>query len=65
MALVAIDGAFTDTGRMVVLLGTTTQSIVIVSSEDDVEDSNLQQVLPSVPILMAVSASGDWWLSSH
>ena len=56
----AIDGTFTEHGRMEVLLATPDRSISVVTSDTDAEDARLDNLLTSVITKMAISPSGKY-----
>lgn len=58
--LSAIDGSFTEHGRMEVLLATPDRSISVVTSDTEAEDARLDNLLTSVITKMAVSPSGKY-----
>lgn len=58
--LSAIDGTFTEHGRMEVLLATPDRSISVVTSDTEAEDARLDNLLTSVITKMAISPSGKY-----
>jgi vacuolar protein sorting-associated protein 16 len=57
-SITVIDGANTADGRMEILLGTPERTVLVIDSEDICSDQQLESVLGSVPLNIAVSPAG-------
>lgn len=55
-----IDGAFTAHGRAEVLLGSPDNSLIVVTSEMEAQDAQLDGIIPAVPLMLAVSPKGKY-----